>query len=167
MQFLKKLSRKQWIFCGLVTAALLLGGGYSMLHGFSTGTVEQDGELPVGKGRAKAKPVKVVQPRAGGMDRTTTQPCSLLAFESVELQAAVSGYLKTLNVDIGSKVKKDQVLAEIEVPELVKQLQHQKAVVEQASARVYQMMARKDATTAELWPPRHPSSRPSLLLRKR
>jgi RND family efflux transporter MFP subunit len=94
--------------------------------------------------------VQVVRPQPGGMDRTTTQPGSAIAFESVQLYAAVSGYLKTLNVDIGSKVKKGEVLAVIEVPELLKQLQRQKAGVDQMNAKVLQMRASKTVAEAQL-----------------
>src|SRR5262249_53448780 len=61
--------------------------------------------------------VEVLKPQVGGMDRTTTQPGTVLAYESVPLYAAVSGYLKTLTVDIGARVTEGQVLAEIDVPE--------------------------------------------------
>ena len=60
--------------------------------------------------------VEVIRPRAGGIERMTVQPGSVHAFESVDLYAMVSGYLKTQDVDIGSRVKKGQVLAEIDVP---------------------------------------------------
>src|SRR5438128_1012835 len=83
------------------------------------------------------------------LDRTTTQPGSVYSFESVQLYAGVSGYLKTLNVDIGDRVKKGQVLAQVDVPELVKQVQRYAAVVEQARARVAQMKARAVSARAE------------------
>ena len=145
-----RLSGKQWALFGMVAIGVLVAAGYGLIEAFSTGTTVDDVVQAVTKPSGKAVAVKVVSPRQGGMDRTTTQPCSVLAFESVELQAAVSGFLKTLNVDIGSKVKKDEVLAEIEVPELVSELKHRKAVVEQAAAKVKQMKARRDAAKAEL-----------------
>jgi len=145
------LSKKQWLICGVLSAGVLIAAGYGLLLFFSADSTGDAAERPfMTGGQAKAIAVKVVFPRPGAMDRTTTQPCSVLAFGSVEIQAEVSGYLKTLNVDIGSRVKKGDVLAEIEVPELVKQLQHHKAVVKQAIAKVAQMKARKVAATAEL-----------------
>ena len=39
--------------------------------------------------------VEIVQPTEGGMRRTTVQPGSVFGFESVDLYAMVSGYLKT------------------------------------------------------------------------
>ena len=44
------------------------------------------------------------------------------AFESVDLVPKISGYLKSLKVDIGDAVKRGQVLAEIDAPELAAML---------------------------------------------
>jgi HlyD family secretion protein len=83
------------------------------------------------------------------MDRTTVGPGSVQAFESVDLFPGVSGYLKTLNVDIGDRMKKGQVLAEVDVPELEKQVQRYAAVVEQNRAKVAQMRARVVSARAD------------------
>ena len=48
------------------------------------------------------------------------QPGLVHAFNKAELYAKVSGYLIHQKVDIGDAVKKGQVLAEIDVPELFK-----------------------------------------------
>jgi RND family efflux transporter MFP subunit len=85
--------------------------------------------------------VDVIRPQKG-MDYEVEQPGSVHAFESVQLHAKVAGFLKKQNVDIGDRVKKDQVLAVIAVPELDKQLQRNRASLEQARAHVKQMEAR-------------------------
>jgi RND family efflux transporter MFP subunit len=94
--------------------------------------------------------VQVVYPRKGGVDRTTTQPGSVQAFESVDLYAGVSGYLKTQSVDIGDHVKKGQVLATVDVPDLDKQVEHDQAVLAQARAHVEQMNARVTSARADV-----------------
>ncbi|MBX6315980.1 MAG: efflux RND transporter periplasmic adaptor subunit [Isosphaeraceae bacterium] len=91
--------------------------------------------------------VDVVRPERGGMQRTTTQPGSIHAFETVDLHAKVSGFLQTQAVDIGDAVKDGQVLAEIEVPELDKDVEEAAATVEQSRARVE--VARARVATAE------------------
>lgn len=93
--------------------------------------------------------VEVVKPKPGGMERTTTQQCTVHAFEYEEIKAKVSGYLKEQSVDIGSRVKKGQVLATIDAPELEKEVQHTAAAVEQAEAQVKQADARIVAARAE------------------
>jgi HlyD family secretion protein len=94
--------------------------------------------------------VTVVQPRKGAMARLTTQPGSVQAFESVQLFAKVSGFLKTQDVDIGDRIKKGQVLAVVDVPELEKQAQRDRAAVDQAKAKVKQMIARVTSAKADL-----------------
>jgi RND family efflux transporter MFP subunit len=46
----------------------------------------------------------------------------LLPFQEVELHAKVSGYVRKISVDIGDRVRKGQVLAELDVPELSAQV---------------------------------------------
>lgn len=94
--------------------------------------------------------VRITHPEKGEMDRTTTQPGSVQAYESVPILAEVSGYLKTLNVDIGDRVSKGQVLATISVPELEKQVERHAAGVEQAEAKVKQTEARLVSVRADL-----------------
>ena len=50
----------------------------------------------------------------------------------------VSGYLKTQDVDIGSRIKKGQVLAEINVPRDAKAVEEAVSLVEQARAQIVQ-----------------------------
>jgi HlyD family secretion protein len=87
--------------------------------------------------------VQVIKPERGGMSRVTSQPGTIRAFEFAPLYTKVSGFIKTLNVDRGSRVKKGQLLAEIYDPErnvAVDQaqasLEHAKATVVQADAKI-------------------------------
>lgn len=98
--------------------------------------------------------VKTVRPSPGGILRTSSQVGSVQAYESADLYAKISGYLKTLLVDYGSRVKKGQLLAEIDDPELVKErdrdvasLALARSVVAQAEARV--KSAEADARAAD------------------
>jgi RND family efflux transporter MFP subunit len=47
----------------------------------------------------------------------------LLPYQEVELHAMVSGYIRNISVDIGDRVRKWQVLATLEIPELVAQVE--------------------------------------------
>jgi HlyD family secretion protein len=85
--------------------------------------------------------VEVIHPKVGGIERTIQQPATIHAFETVDLYAMVSGYLKTQSVDIGSRIKKGEVLAEINVPRDAKAVEEAASLVEQARARVAQAMA--------------------------
>jgi membrane fusion protein (multidrug efflux system) len=51
-----------------------------------------------------------------------TIPGELLAYQQVDLYAKVTGFVKELKVDIGSKVKEGQLLMTLEAPEMMSQL---------------------------------------------
>lgn len=93
--------------------------------------------------------VEVIRPAAGGIVRTTVQPGSAHSFESVDMFAKVSGFLKSQGVDIGTPVKSGQLLAEIDVPELAEELERDKALLQQAEAEVVQAQARLTSVIAE------------------
>jgi RND family efflux transporter MFP subunit len=134
---------KWWLATGLVVAGITAGGGYYLIKGLSP-TVSAREEASSAGVR-----VEVVRPQKGGMDRTTLQPGSVQAFESANLYAEVPGYLSKQTVDIGDRVKKGQVLAEIDVPELEKQVKRHEAALERARANVQVMKARVASATAD------------------
>lgn len=89
--------------------------------------------------RASAVPiVELIHPKPGGLPRTIQQPATIQAFETVDLYAMVSGYLKSQSVDIGSRLKKGEILAEINVPRDAKAVEEANSLVEQARARIRQ-----------------------------
>ncbi|HXP61861.1 MAG TPA: efflux RND transporter periplasmic adaptor subunit [Dongiaceae bacterium] len=63
-----------------------------------------------------------------------TYPAEFRAYQEVELHAKVSGYINAMNVDFGDLVKSNQVLATLEVPELLDQLHNAQAVEKKAEA---------------------------------
>jgi HlyD family secretion protein len=85
--------------------------------------------------------VDVIKPRAGGIERVTTLPGSVHSFQSANLYAKISGYLKELSVDIGDRVKVGQLLAVVDSPELLQDVERAAADVEKAKAGVDQMQA--------------------------
>ena len=89
-----------------------------------------------GAGHRAGLPVDVAHPRAGGIERSTTQAASVHAFEHASLYAKVSGYLQVQNVDIGDRVKLGQLLAVVEDPEIDKVVEQNEAALRQAEARV-------------------------------
>jgi RND family efflux transporter MFP subunit len=66
--------------------------------------------------------VDVVHPTVDGTGNEIVLPGSAQAFVDTPIYARTSGYLKAWYFDIGSHVRKGQLLAEIEAPELDKQL---------------------------------------------
>jgi RND family efflux transporter MFP subunit len=76
--------------------------------------------------------------------RTIELPGNIAAFDSATLFARATGYIATRNVDIGSKVKKGDVLAVIAAPDLDAQLAQAKAQLQQLQASVQQAQAQAD-----------------------
>ncbi|HEY5315649.1 MAG TPA: efflux RND transporter periplasmic adaptor subunit, partial [Pirellulales bacterium] len=99
--------------------------------------------------QSAAMRVETISPSAGGIIRKTVQPGSVHSFESAELFAKVSGFLKSQNVDIGSIVKRGELLAEIDVPELAQQLDRDKAEQRQAEADVALAQSQIETAIAE------------------
>jgi RND family efflux transporter MFP subunit len=66
--------------------------------------------------------VKVVVPQYGPSAQTLVLPGNVRADLDAPIYSRVSGYLKAWHTDIGAHVKKGQLLAEIETPELDQQI---------------------------------------------
>lgn len=79
--------------------------------------------------------VQTVLPSRGEVTRNVTLPAfRILAYQEATLYAKVAGYLKTIAVDKGSAVKEGQLIAEIEVPEMLADEAEYKAEAEVARA---------------------------------
>ena len=137
---------KSWAGTIVAVAALMvLGLGlawWAIDHKAATpepGSQAARGSVGLGGGGMR---VEVVHPRRGGLGRTVNQPGVVHAFNKAELYAKVSGYLVRQKVDIGDMVKKGEVLAEIDIPELFKSADQMKAALEQAKAKLKQTAAR-------------------------
>src|SRR6516165_7967097 len=57
-------------------------------------------------------------------------------YQEIEMHAKVTGYVRKINVDIGDRVKTGQVLAVLEVPELMAQVQGATAGVRHSQEEV-------------------------------
>jgi RND family efflux transporter MFP subunit len=68
-------------------------------------------------------------------------PGNIQAVTEAPILARSSGYIRQRNVDIGDRVKANQVLVEIEAPELQQQIKQAAAAIEQASSGVQQAEA--------------------------
>jgi len=92
--------------------------------------------------------VVVVSPKKQNLIWGVEQPGNVQAFETTPIEAKVSGYLKSVNVDIGDAVKgPETVLAELDVPELVQTVAMKKSNVDLAKAEA--TAAQKEVEVAE------------------
>ncbi|MCJ2122453.1 efflux RND transporter periplasmic adaptor subunit [Methylobacterium sp. J-077] len=92
--------------------------------------------------------VRVVHARRGPMDEDLTLPGSLSAFYTGTLYARASGYVTAWHRDIGARVRKDEVLAQISAPDLDQQLAEARATLVQLQAAVDQAQANADLSAA-------------------
>jgi RND family efflux transporter MFP subunit len=80
--------------------------------------------------------VAVITPRAGASTQHLVLPGTVQAWFEAPIYARVAGYLKKWNFDYGAHVKKGDVLAEIETPDLDAQLGASEAKLNSARAVV-------------------------------
>jgi RND family efflux transporter MFP subunit len=78
--------------------------------------------------------VTVIHPKKGAMAEEVVLPGNAQAYVATPIYARTNGYLKTWNFDIGARVKSGQLLAEIETPEIDRQLDQARADLATAQA---------------------------------
>ena len=103
---------------------------------------------------ARAVPiVTVMTPSQGVAGVQTVLPGDILAWYEAPIFARVSGYLKNWYFDFGAHVKKGQLLAEIDAPDLDAELAAAQAKLEaaQAQVKVRQAVMEFARTTYERW----------------
>ncbi len=88
--------------------------------------------------------------KKGTLHRTSRQGAVVQPIAVVTVISRVSGTLKTVPVDIGSRVKKGEVLAELDAPELKIEQARAEALAEQARARIRSAMAKVEVDAAAL-----------------
>lgn len=102
---------------------------------------ETEGRAPV----VNVGRVRVAPPRS-----TIEFPCQTLAMVETPVYARADGYIKQRPADIGDRVKKGQLLFEIETPELDQQIEQAHASVAQAKAALQQYQANLAAAQSNL-----------------
>jgi RND family efflux transporter MFP subunit len=121
----------------LVLVVLLLGGAAALSFVLYSGIarrVHADDDLRKETLDRAIQSVAVLHPKVGSLAEELVLPGNMEAFVATPLFARTSGYLKAWYFDIGSHVKAGQLLAEIEAPELDRQLDQARADVETAKA---------------------------------
>jgi RND family efflux transporter MFP subunit len=94
--------------------------------------------------------VRVVKPRVVGRDRTAEFASTVQAFEQADLFSQVAGVVKAVKVDLGTRVKKGDVLAEIDAPLILLEERQAAAAMRQARGKVEEAAARVAGAEAEV-----------------
>jgi len=80
--------------------------------------------------------VGVVPAKRMALGNQLTLSSELVPFQEIDVYAKESGYVQTLNVDYGTRVKQGQLMAVLEIPELRAQLEQDKATISNMSEQV-------------------------------
>jgi multidrug efflux pump subunit AcrA (membrane-fusion protein) len=91
--------------------------------------------------------VQVIRPETRDLARVVAQPSFVDAYERTSIYPKLAGYIQKWYVDIGDRVQKDQVLADLFVPEIVEEWETKGATVEYDRKRV--KLAEKTVLVAE------------------
>jgi len=149
----RKVMRRVKILTAVVVVLLVVGAGRTVMSRMSNnktleaGTVEQSKQY-----------VKTAYPKAGGAGQTLALPGTLQGFVQSPISARASGYLKRWYKDIGSRVNKGDLLAEIDAPEIDQQLSQAVAARQQAAASLqlasstmerWEALRKKDAVSQQ------------------
>jgi len=122
------LRRARWITLA-VLLLLALGAGRTVLSRMANAKSLESGAAEQAK-----QYVKTTTPKAAAGGQTLALPGTLQGYVQSPISARASGYLKRWTKDIGARVEKGELLAEIETPEIAEQLSQAVAAREQASA---------------------------------
>ena len=93
--------------------------------------------------------VQLISPKRGSITRSVTLPGEVKPYQQATLCAKVAGYLKSITVDKGDRVKEGDLIANIEVPEMVADLARYKAEVEVAD-REYRRLSESQKKLPDL-----------------
>ncbi|MCX5721081.1 MAG: efflux RND transporter periplasmic adaptor subunit [Nitrospirae bacterium] len=160
---------RRWLIATLAAMTALSIGGYLSLHGTGEQTTALPGDshpsssqdAPKAGAHDDSQPVdaQVTKPTRRELVYTVTLPANISPLYQTTLYAKVSGYLKWIGPDKGDPVKKDQILAIIDAPEVEEQFHqalsdyHIKKLTFERLAKVWKespdVIAKQDVDVAE------------------
>lgn len=122
-----------------IVLALVVGAAFAFGYA-RRGKAQQDLPVPTEK-RVK---VETLQPKVLSSDRALALPGTVRPLEETQLYARVPGYVRAWHADLGDKVAANQLLVEIDTPELAAELSQARAQLASARAAVAQATAQRD-----------------------
>jgi RND family efflux transporter MFP subunit len=132
-------SQRRWLFVLVLVAGAvpLLAAGCRWP---SNGSDKAKGDP--GTSASSQTSVTVVTPQRKTVRRPIKRPgYNIEAYQSTALFARISGYVDKWHFDLGDPVRKDQVMAELLVPEMEVEVQQKEAAIGQAQAEIKQALA--------------------------
>ncbi len=148
----EQIVRRTRIVAIVILVLLALGAGRTVMSRMSNAKV-----LEAGAGERTAVYVKAAYPKQGA-SQTLALPGTLQGYVQAPIAARASGYVRRWTKDIGSRVEKGELLAEIETPELDQQLSQGAAARAQAASSLalanstmerWEALRKKDAVSQQ------------------
>jgi RND family efflux transporter MFP subunit len=149
----RQIVRRTGILTVVLLVLLAVGAGRTVLS-----RIANTKALEVGTAERAKQYVKVAVPKTSEAGQTLALPGTLQGFVQSPIAARASGYLKRWYKDIGSRVAKGELLAEIETPEIDQQLSQAIAAREQAASSLglakstverWEALRKKDAVSQQ------------------
>ena len=149
----RQVMRRVKIITAVVVVLLAIGAGRTLMSRISNAKV-----LEAGIAEQSKNYVKTAYPKTGGAGQTLALPGTLQGYVQAPISARASGYLRRWHKDIGSVVKKGDLLAEIDAPEIDQQLSQAVAARQQAAASLqlatstmerWEALRKKDAVSQQ------------------
>jgi RND family efflux transporter MFP subunit len=125
----RQIVRRARIAVWIVLAALALGGARTVLIRISEARA-----LEAGTAERAAQYVKTALPKTPEAGQTLALPGTLQGYAQSPISARANGYLKRWTKDIGSRVEKGELLAELDTPEIDQQLSQAIAARQQTAS---------------------------------
>jgi len=80
--------------------------------------------------------VSVSKATLGDLSRDIVLTAEFKPFQSIDVMAKVAGYVKSINVDVGSRVQAGQLIATLEIPEMADDMARATAALERSQSEV-------------------------------
>ena len=93
-------------------------------------------ETPATSAATASIPVAVAEAKHADLSQSLTLTAEFIPFEEVDVMAKVSGYVRKIYIDVGSRVSEGQTLAELDVPEMRADLVRGEADIQRRNAEV-------------------------------
>jgi len=147
----RRILRGIWLALALILAIAVVAWGIIARQRASSTVERETKELAV-------ITVSVVHPKRASPQEEIPLPANIQPWIDAPIYARTSGYLKRRYVDIGSRVKKADLLAEIETPEIDQQLLQARADLNTAKANYdlaeitaarYEFLLKSDAVSQQ------------------
>jgi RND family efflux transporter MFP subunit len=127
-------TRRRGRIGSLLVAVVVVAAGAAAIYVGIRSRAVTEAELARDTNAAAVPAVEVINPKKGAPDVKLELPGNTQPFNDAAIYARTSGYLKRWYFDIGAHVKRGDLLAEIETPEVDEQLRQETADLANAQA---------------------------------